>query len=111
MRAIVSPSTALRTWPMCAAEEYVQIARACDFDSRDAGHRGQTFGEFCRKLAGILLGAGRGLDALGQIERDRESQVAEFGSGRNLRDDFARIDVEIVARERDQPLFDLGGER
>src|SRR5262245_5014058 len=94
-----------------AVEENVQVARACDLDSRDTGHRGQTFGEFGRKLAGILFGASRGLDALCQIERDRESQIAEFGSGRNLRGDFARIDVEIVARERDQSLLDLSGER
>src|SRR5262245_10138009 len=94
-----------------AVEEDVQIARACDLDSRDAGHRGQTFGEFGREFARILLLAGRGLDALGQIERDRESQIAEFGSGRDLRDDFARIVIELVARERDQSLFDLSVKR
>src|SRR6185436_17447859 len=51
-----------------AIQKDVQVTRACDFDSRDAEHRGQAFSQLRRKFARVLLLAGRGLDALGQIE-------------------------------------------
>src|SRR5262245_32154815 len=57
----------LREYPG-SVEKDIQVSRAGDFDSGDAGHCGQTSGQLRSQLAWVLLLAGRGLDAFGQIE-------------------------------------------